>query len=325
MKFMNRIENSTISIVMINYNWINYLKRTIPVLFELNYKNKEIIIVDNWSTDWSIDFIKSFENIKLIQSPRLREKNYACNLWVKNASWEYIFLCDNDLLITELSLLDNLKKLYEKQKNTWIIWISFVNEWELKTKWYWNYLWYYYTKEKKSVNTNELLNYNLNEISFPSWIWFFIKKDLWNNIWWFDDFLKFWWDDSDIWIKSWLFWYKNYLYTKSVQIHIWMPERKDNNKFNIKFKEMFFADMYTITKNFWKLNMFITILMYSFYYFLRSIKQSIFRFNIWPFLAFFKWYILYIKNIKYNLKKRKEIQDKRIIKKDIFLNIKIPY
>ncbi|MDD2907163.1 MAG: glycosyltransferase [Candidatus Gracilibacteria bacterium] len=322
---MNRIENSTISIVMINYNGINYLKRTIPVLFELNYKNKEIIIVDNGSTDGSIDFIKSFENIKLIQSPRLREKNYACNLGVKNASGEYIFLCDNDLLITELSLLDNLKKLYEKQKNTGIIGISFVNEGELKTKGYGNYLGYYYTKEKKSVNTNELLNYNLNEISFPSGIGFFIKKDLWNNIGGFDDFLKFGGDDSDIGIKSWLFGYKNYLYTKSVQIHIGMPERKDNNKFNIKFKEMFFADMYTITKNFGKLNMFITILMYSFYYFLRSIKQSIFRFNIGPFLAFFKGYILYIKNIKYNLKKRKEIQDKRIIKKDIFLNIKIPY
>lgn len=319
---MKILDNPKISIVIVNYNGEKYLRRTLSAFLSLTYTNKEIIVVDNGSTDGSREYIKTLKDIKLIESPKLREKNFACNLWVKNASGEYILMCDNDLLVTQNDLLEDIIAMYQEKKDTWILWISFTNEWEKYTKWYWNFLWYYYTKEKKSVKIDKVLNYNWCEISFPSWIWFFIKKDIWNELGWYDDFLKFWWDDSDIWIKSLLFWYKNYLYSKSVQVHIWMSERADNKKFQLKFWEMFFADMYTITKNFTFKNILLIIPIYSFYYFLRAIKQSIFRFSIWPFFAYFYWYYLFIKNLNIALKKRKNIQEKRIIKKDVFLSIK---
>lgn len=319
MTYMKEYKNALISIVMINYNWLNYLKRTIPAILALKHENKEFIIVDNGSTDWSIEFIKSFDTVKLIQSPKMREKNFACNLWVENAKWEYILICDNDLLIVDILLLTNLLEKYNNSENTWIVWLSFTNEWEETTKWYWNYIWYYYTKEKKSVSISKVALLDWNKIAFPSWIWFFIKKDIWNKLWGYDDFLKFWWDDSDIWIKSWLFWYENYLYSKTTQLHIWMAERKDNKKFQVKFKEMFFADMYTITKNFTFKNATIITFIYSLYYFLRAIKQSVFRFHLGPFLAFFQWYWLFLKNLPIAIKKRKNIQEKRVIKSDIFL------
>lgn len=308
-----------VSIVMINYNWLSYIKRTIESIINLKYKNFEFIIVDNWSTDWSIEYIKTFDNIKLIQSTKLKEKNFACNLWIKNSRWKYILLCDNDLLIIEEELIENLIKSYNKNNNTWIIWLSFVNEFENKTNWYWNYVWFYYTKEKKSINLEQLYKYDGRKICFPSWIWFFIKKSIWNKLWWYDNFLKFWWDDSDIWIKSYLFWYKNYLYSNSIQVHIWMAERQDNKKFSIKFRDMFFADLYTMTKNLTLKSLFVILPIYVLYYLIRSIKQSIFRFSFWPLFAFFLWYILYIKNIKYNLKMRKQIQKNRIVKNDVFI------
>lgn len=320
---MKEYKDALISIVMINYNWLNYLKRTIPAMLGLNYKNKEFIIVDNGSTDWSIEFIKSFDKVKLIQSPKLREKNFATNLWVLSANWEYILICDNDLLIVEELLLNDLLEKYNNSLKTWIIGLSFTNEWEKSTKWYWNYVWYYYTKEKKSVLVSKLPLLDWSKIAFPSWIWFFIKKEIWNELWWYDDFLKFWWDDSDIWIKSWIFWYENYLYSKTTQLHIWMAERKDNKKFQIKFKEMFFADMYTITKNFTSLNAIIIIFIYSLYYFLRAIKQSVFRAHIGPFLWFFNWYGLFLISLPIAIKKKKIIQEKRVIKNDLFLKIDI--
>lgn len=318
---MNNFNESKISIIIINYNWLNYLKRSINNILELNYENKEIIIVDNWSNDWSIEYIKSFKEIILVQSPRIREKNFACNLWVTNSTGEYILMLDNDILFTDKNILTDLINTYNSKNNIWCLWLSFTNEWEDKSKWYWNYLSYYYSTEKKSLNINELKQCHLSKIWFPSWALFFIKKDIWNNIWGYDDNLKFWWDDSDLWIKLWIMWYENYLYSKSIQTHIWMPERSDNKKFQIKFKEMFFADMYTIVKNFKSLNMIVTLLIYSLYYLLRAIKQSIFRLNIWPFLAYFWWYYLFIKNLNTALQKRKIIQSKRIIKDDIFLKI----
>ncbi|MDD2870873.1 MAG: glycosyltransferase [Candidatus Gracilibacteria bacterium] len=308
-----------ISIVIINYNGLKYLKRTIPKIVNLSYKNKEIIIVDNGSKDGSIEYINSLNNVNLIQSSKIREKNYASNLGINNAKGEYILLCDNDLLIVEDNLLENLLNQYNYDNKTGILGLSFVNEFEKKTIGYGNYLGLFYTKEKKSLKLDDLAKLNGIEISFPSGIGFFIKKEIWNKLGGYDDFLKFGGDDSDIGIKSYMFGFKNFLYTKSIQIHIGMSERQDNNKFRIKFRDMFFADLYTMTKNYTKYNLIITIVLYSIFYFIRSIKQSLFRFHIGPFFAFFEAYYLYIKNINYNLNKRIDIQGKRIIKEDIFI------
>jgi len=319
---MNKDKLEKISIVMINYNWINYLKRTIAKLIELNYKNKEIIIVDNWSTDWSIEFIKSYKEIILVISPRLREKNYACNLWVKKATWEYIFLCDNDLFITEKNLLIDLIWMYNQKNNIWIIWLSYKDEWKDKIEWYWAYFWNFFIKKNMEISINETKKRNFKKIWFPHGIWFFIKKSIWNKLWWYDDFLKFWWDDNDLWIKSWIYWYKNYIYTNSIQLHIWLNERLDNKKFFFKFKNQIFSELYVIIKNYRLFNMFKTLILYSIYLFLKSIKQSIQRVNILPFIAFFQWYYLFFRHLKIAIKKRKEIQKNRKIKNDIFLNIK---
>lgn len=319
---MNKNSCPKISIIMINYNWLSYLKRTIQSIINLKYENKEFIVVDNWSNDWSLEYVKKFEEIKLIKSPKIREKNYACNLWVKNSNWDFLLIIDNDIIFEDKNLLNDLLNEFSNKKNTWCLWLSYINEGENKTSWYWNFLSYYYSTEKKSIDINKLKIYNWIEIWFPSGALVFIKKIIWDEVWWYDDYLKFWWDDSDLWIKLWLNWYKNYLYSNSTQIHIWIPERKNNKKFIIKFKEMFYADMYTIVKNFNTKNMIFTLIIYSFYYFLRSIKQSIFRFHVWPFISFFKWYYLFLINLPIAIEKRKYIQKNRIIKDDIFLKIK---
>jgi glycosyltransferase involved in cell wall biosynthesis len=112
---MKENKKPIISVVMLNYNGINYIKRTIPPLLKLNYPNYEIIIVDNGSTDGSIEYINSIKNIKLIRSPRKKRKNFACNYAIKQAKGEYILLLDNDILINQKNIL---KELYNRASKT---------------------------------------------------------------------------------------------------------------------------------------------------------------------------------------------------------------
>jgi glycosyltransferase involved in cell wall biosynthesis len=321
---MNEFNNIKLSIIMINYNWLSYLKKTINWLIEQTYKNFEFIIVDNWSIDGSIEFINSFENIKLIKSHKIWEKNYACNLWVKNANWEYLLILDNDALIEDN---DFIKKVFESNlimnENTWIIAFPFFNENEKKIEWVWWFFNFNFIKWYKKIDFNNIWMYNWLEIWFPHGLAFFIKKEIWNKIWWYDEFLKFWWDDNDLWIKSWIFWYKNYLFSEIIVNHIWIAERNNTSKYNIKFTNIVLSHLYTITKNFKLHNLIIVFTTHSIFLFIKSIKQSIFRGNIWPFTGFFKWYYLFLINIKLIMKNRKNIQKNRIIKDDIFLDIKI--
>ncbi len=85
------------SVVIPNWNGIDYLKICLPSLKKQTYQNLEIIIIDNGSTDQSIQYItKNYKDILLIKL----DKNYgfvkAVNLGIKKAQGEYLLLLNND-------------------------------------------------------------------------------------------------------------------------------------------------------------------------------------------------------------------------------------
>ncbi len=317
-------DSPIISVVMLNYNGLKYLERTIQPILELDYPNYEFIIVDNGSTDGSLEFINKFERIRLIQSPRLREKNFACNYAIKNAKGDYILLLDNDILIQEKTILNSLIVRCTICERVGSIGLSLIEEGYKKSKSYGQYMGLYFTKETKKIDIKLISHYDNINIGFPSGGALFIKKFLWQQVGGYDDHLKFGGDDNDLGIKLWIFGFRNYLYSKSIQIHLGLPERQDTKKYSLKSKDMFYAHLYTIVKNYSLTNMIITLCCYSCFAFIKSIKQSIQRSHAGPFQAFFQGYYLFLRDLPIAIRKRKEIQSKRIIKRDIFLKIKPP-
>lgn len=86
------------SVIIPNYNSSKWIKKCIQSVLEQTYKNYEIIIVDDVSTDNSVEIIKSFnnDNIKLIE---LKDKAYnggTRNIGVSNATGDYIIFIDCD-------------------------------------------------------------------------------------------------------------------------------------------------------------------------------------------------------------------------------------
>ena len=51
-----------VSFIIPVYNEVKTVKRAIQDILDLEIKNKEIIIIDNGSTDGSVDIIKSYES-----------------------------------------------------------------------------------------------------------------------------------------------------------------------------------------------------------------------------------------------------------------------
>ena len=311
-----------ISIVMINYNGKSYLEETLPPILNLNYPNYEIIVADNGSTDGSINFLKSLKKIKLIESERIGEKNYACNIGILKSKGEYILLMDNDLLITDSNLLKNLL-LEEKHLNNWgSLSLAFENRGEKLTNGYGGFFCLYYSYAKPNIRLDEISQMHGTTIGSPNGSGFFIKKELWDRLEGYDDHLPFGGDDDDLGLKLWLYGYSNYLYSKSIQIHIGMPERTDTYKYSDKLQKKTYAHMYTIVKNFRLINVFITLIIYIIYTSAKAIKQSIKRRSIKPLTSTVIGYFTFFKNIPTALKKRKKIQKNRIIKTDIFFKIR---
>ena len=57
-----------ISVIINNYNKERYLKKSLKSVSNQKFKNYEIILFDDCSTDNSIDIIKKFKKIKLIKN-----------------------------------------------------------------------------------------------------------------------------------------------------------------------------------------------------------------------------------------------------------------
>ena len=88
--------NIFFSIIIPNYNNAEWLSKSINSILEQTFTNYEIIIVDDCSTDNSIDIIKQYNNIKLIQCKEKAFNGGSRNLGIKKAQGTYILFLDSD-------------------------------------------------------------------------------------------------------------------------------------------------------------------------------------------------------------------------------------
>ena len=87
-----------VSIIILNWNGKEYLGKCLRSLKKQTYKNFEVILVDNGSTDGSIDYIKDNfgDFIKLIQNKTNLGFAEGNNIGIKNSKGKYILLLNND-------------------------------------------------------------------------------------------------------------------------------------------------------------------------------------------------------------------------------------
>ncbi|MEM4849151.1 MAG: glycosyltransferase, partial [Ignisphaera sp.] len=60
-----------VSVVILNYNGLEHLKTCLNSVLNTDYPNFEVIVVDNGSTDGSVEFIKNtYPSVKLLRLSR---------------------------------------------------------------------------------------------------------------------------------------------------------------------------------------------------------------------------------------------------------------
>jgi O-antigen biosynthesis protein len=90
-----------ISIVIVTYNQYEYTEKCLQSVQANTKSNYEIIIVDNNSSDNTINGLNKFQNIKLIKNKENVGFTKAANQGIKAAGGEYILLLNNDIIVTE--------------------------------------------------------------------------------------------------------------------------------------------------------------------------------------------------------------------------------
>ncbi len=90
-----------ISIIILNYNGIKFLKVLFDSLLKTTYSNYEIIMVDNYSTDDSVNFVqKNYPSVKVYGTGKNLGYAGGNNFGIKKANGEIILLLNNDIEVT---------------------------------------------------------------------------------------------------------------------------------------------------------------------------------------------------------------------------------
>lgn len=90
-----------VTILIPNYNGKKWLSKLLPTLKKITYSNKEILVVNNGSTDDSATFLKkNYPEVRIVEIRKNRGYAGANNLGAKHSRGKYILFLNNDTEVT---------------------------------------------------------------------------------------------------------------------------------------------------------------------------------------------------------------------------------
>lgn len=111
----------SVSIIIVNFNGKELLKQCLTSLLATNYPNFEIIVVDNASTDGSVESIKklfgSCPHIKIVENRENSGHAEGCNIGAQVAKGRYIVFLDSDTEMKAENWLWELVKVMESDES----------------------------------------------------------------------------------------------------------------------------------------------------------------------------------------------------------------
>ena len=107
-----------ISVIIPTYNSEKYILDCLNSIFSSTYTNYEVIIVDDGSTDNTINFIKNIRNHNIkIYSCNNKGPGFARNVGIKHSKGKYVFFVDSDDTINS----DTFEMLLSEMKGNDIV------------------------------------------------------------------------------------------------------------------------------------------------------------------------------------------------------------
>lgn len=292
-----------ITIIIPNWNGLAFLENCLSSLRQQTYRNYNVIIIDNGSSDGSVEYIRGeYPNINLIECKLNRGFAAAVNLGIKKAKGDYVFLLNND---TEL---ENgcLKNLIETVRRT--------DASILACK-----MLYYYNRQliNDAGDIYSIYGYAFQEGNHETSYKKFIKeryvfsacagaalykRELFDEIGFFDEDFFAYLEDVDFGFRAQLAGHKCLFVPSAVVYHVEGGTSKKLNNFAIY--QNLRNNLFLITKNF-PIALLIICFPFIFVYQIRNMLVAI---EHKYFKTFLKIYSDYFVNFSNLMKKRKTVQ-----------------
>ncbi len=114
-----------VSILIVNWNGVSHLKTCLPSIFEQSFKEYNIILVDNGSSDDSVDFVaRAYPKVRIIRLKSnlgfVEGNNIGLLKALEKDNPEYVLLLNNDTRIIGQDFLEKLVEAADHDEKTGI-------------------------------------------------------------------------------------------------------------------------------------------------------------------------------------------------------------
>lgn len=217
---MSKETESLVSIIILNYNAGTLLLDCVESLLKTNYKNYEIIVVDNLSNDNShIKCKEKFKEIILIENKENLGYCEGNNVGIRIAKGKFLVILNPDTVV-EPNWLQELLNAYANRGEGLYqpkILATTDHKMLLSTGQMLNLFGFGYSRSKGEKDKNQFDE--LEEVNYASGTCLFISHETMKKLGMFDPFLFAYHDDLDLGWRSIQLGIKSYYVPKSVIYH----------------------------------------------------------------------------------------------------------
>ncbi len=113
------MHNEKVSIIIPSYNRKELLSKCLASVKDQDYIHKEIIIIDDGSTDGTSSYIKeNFPDVKIIRNPKPVGPAFAKNQGIINSDGQYVHFLDSDTELISRDAISSMVRFIETDKST---------------------------------------------------------------------------------------------------------------------------------------------------------------------------------------------------------------
>ena len=102
------MKNIKFSIIIPAYNSEKFIKECLSSIFSQTYKNIEIIVVNDCSTDNTLKVLERYEQIKVFSTPVNSRQGVARNIGLEHCTGDYVLFIDSDDSLYDSEVLSKI-------------------------------------------------------------------------------------------------------------------------------------------------------------------------------------------------------------------------
>lgn len=215
-----------VSILVLNWNGEKVIRKSLSSIRELTYSRKQVIVIDNHSTDSSVEIVHNeFPEFKLLQNPKNLGFAAGMNEGIKKAKGSLVLLYNNDAIShpSSLSVLVNrtlsdssigmaggLILFYEPRNTVW----SYGGMFDAVTGTIWS------EGLGMKYQENMIGHRTGNDVDYLSGCVLLVKKEIFQKIGWLDEGFFMAGDDIDFCLRARRAGYHCFLDSSAIIWHI---------------------------------------------------------------------------------------------------------